>query len=146
MADKVGNVQVFTEGTDELVLDTCESYWAGDHINSMSAAMKEKWRDLFDNAQINDIYCLGFAYRPIVDFHQLRGDSIIVKKSDDDSDNIFLGIATLAFGPKPVFYATNWQDFCDFISDLNTAGVRFTYFSIYAERESKGKSYTNNWF
>ncbi|KAJ1664073.1 hypothetical protein EV178_004444 [Coemansia sp. RSA 1646] len=48
---------------------------------------------------------------------------------DAVSEQIFLGLATFAYDPK--------TDVCDFIEDLDIAGIRFVYFSRASGRQSK---------
>lgn len=69
--------------------------------------MTDKWLDLLENADTNDIYCLALAYRPFTgqDF-DFKGS--VVRVGDENfgkiNKQIFLGVVTLVSNPKEVTF------------------------------------------
>ncbi|OZJ02713.1 hypothetical protein BZG36_03847 [Bifiguratus adelaidae] len=60
-----GSYQLFTDGHVELLLDMCSDYWTGQGLESMTPTMEKRIYSFYHNAIINDMQCVGYAYRPI---------------------------------------------------------------------------------
>ncbi|CAM0141394.1 unnamed protein product [Umbelopsis sp. WA50703] len=57
--------QLLSDGHLDLILDKCSDYWDGQELRRMTDTMEKKVCDLFQNAQVNDMQCIAYAYRPI---------------------------------------------------------------------------------
>ncbi|KAG2187033.1 hypothetical protein INT44_003261 [Umbelopsis vinacea] len=64
-----GSYQLLSDGHLDLILDKCSDYWDGQSLRRMTDAMEKKVYDLFQNAQVNDMQCIAYAYRPINTTH-----------------------------------------------------------------------------
>ncbi|CAG8604208.1 7716_t:CDS:10 [Paraglomus brasilianum] len=60
-----GSYQLLSEGHAEVILDSCSDYWDGRGLRPMSQAMEKKIYDFYQNAIVNDLQCIAYAYRPI---------------------------------------------------------------------------------
>jgi phosphoserine phosphatase len=60
-----GPYQVFSEGSLELVLESCGDYWNGVELGSFNESIEKKIYELATNAIISDLQVVGFSYRPL---------------------------------------------------------------------------------
>ncbi|KAG9296240.1 hypothetical protein G9A89_014832 [Geosiphon pyriformis] len=207
-----GSYQLLSDGHVEIILDSCSDYWDGKGLRTMNDILEKKIYDFYQNAVINDMQCIAYAYRPINiengnkipflnsncandpeaasyivlpfldqeeepsesfleendislsqhyrlkrlkdglleglhDFHFEEGKEVSLEEAQRfyksvTKGQIFLSMATLCHQPKLVGTPSPmslplFSDVCNFIEDLNGAGIRFVYFSPTAERESK---------
>eukprot|EP00842_Homolaphlyctis_polyrhiza_P000785 jgi/Hompol1/1707/HPOL_005693-RA len=63
--DSKGSHQLFSEGNVEIVLESCSDYWNGRDLGQMTDAIERKIWDFYQNAVINDLQVVAYAYRPI---------------------------------------------------------------------------------
>ncbi|KAI8915014.1 hypothetical protein DFJ77DRAFT_43795 [Powellomyces hirtus] len=57
--------QLFSEGTVELILESCSDFWNGKNLDTIDEAALKKITDFCQNALINDAQVVAYAYRPI---------------------------------------------------------------------------------
>ncbi|CAG8560568.1 4100_t:CDS:10 [Acaulospora morrowiae] len=60
-----GSYQLLSDGHLEIILDHCSDYWNGQGLQVMSREMENKIYDFYENAIVNDMQCVAYAYRPI---------------------------------------------------------------------------------
>ncbi|RZF33852.1 hypothetical protein LSTR_LSTR008975 [Laodelphax striatellus] len=57
-------LQLFSQGTADIVLDSCTQYWDGDDICRLSPGDRRKVQDFYQRTSLS-AYCTAFAYRPL---------------------------------------------------------------------------------
>ncbi|KAI0233554.1 hypothetical protein L0F63_002662 [Massospora cicadina] len=57
--------QMLSMGHLELVLDACSDYWDGQGLCGLTDHVEAKIYDFYQNAVLNDLQCVAYAYRPI---------------------------------------------------------------------------------
>lgn len=57
-----GNMQLLSEGTADIILDSCIDYWNGYDIISLTQSDKKKIQDFYQRSSLT-AYCTAFAYR-----------------------------------------------------------------------------------
>ncbi|KAJ9048773.1 hypothetical protein DSO57_1031404 [Entomophthora muscae] len=60
-----GSYQLMSMGHTELVLDVCADYWDGQGLCALNDTIETKIYDFYQNAVLNDMQCVAYAYRPI---------------------------------------------------------------------------------
>ncbi|CAG8582984.1 9449_t:CDS:2, partial [Acaulospora colombiana] len=60
-----GSYQLLSDGHLEIILDNCSDYWNGLGLQVMNKEMEDKIYEFYENAIINDMQCIAYAYRPI---------------------------------------------------------------------------------
>lgn len=58
------NLQVITQGTADIVLDSCVDAWTGADLTNLSEDLRKKILEFYHRASLT-AYCSAFAYRPI---------------------------------------------------------------------------------
>ncbi|CAG8462820.1 12166_t:CDS:10 [Ambispora leptoticha] len=61
----LGTYQLLSDGHVEIILDNCSDYWDGESLQPMTEGLEKKIYDFYENAIINDMQCIAYAYRPI---------------------------------------------------------------------------------
>ncbi|XP_067006534.2 endoplasmic reticulum magnesium-transporting P-type ATPase [Anabrus simplex] len=59
-----GGLQLMTQGTADIILDSCVEYWDGHDLCPLSAADRKKVQDFYQRTSLT-AYCTAFAYRPL---------------------------------------------------------------------------------
>lgn len=59
-----GSMQLLSEGTADIILDSCVDYWDGHDLCPLSHSDKKKIQDFYQRSSLT-AYCTAFAYRPI---------------------------------------------------------------------------------
>lgn len=62
-----GNMQLLSEGTADIILDSCIDYWNGYDIMPLTNSDKKKIQDFYQRSSLT-AYCTAFAYRYNVSF------------------------------------------------------------------------------
>ncbi|KAK2192271.1 hypothetical protein NP493_35g02031 [Ridgeia piscesae] len=57
-------LQLFSQGTADLLLDTCTDYWDGNDLCVLNDTERKKIADFFQRTSMSS-YCTAFAYRPL---------------------------------------------------------------------------------
>ncbi|CAG8684540.1 17492_t:CDS:10, partial [Dentiscutata erythropus] len=80
-----GSCQLLSDGNMDMILDNCSDYWNGQSLQPMSEVVENKIYDFYQNAIINDMQCIAYAYRPI---NVVNGNKIpfLNSKSPDSND------------------------------------------------------------
>ena len=60
-----GPFQVFSEGSLELVIESCGDFWNGNELGSFNESIERKIYEFSTNALISDLQIVGFSYRPL---------------------------------------------------------------------------------
>ncbi|TPX40139.1 hypothetical protein SeMB42_g06136 [Synchytrium endobioticum] len=61
-----GNLQLFSDGTWELILDSCGEYWNGKTLALMSDSIEEEIMEFAQKCSIGDMQVVAYAYRPVL--------------------------------------------------------------------------------
>ncbi|XP_072762979.1 transmembrane protein 94 isoform X2 [Anoplolepis gracilipes] len=59
-----GGLQLLTQGTADIILDSCIEYWDGHDLCPLSALDRKKVQDFYQRTSLTS-YCTAFAYRPL---------------------------------------------------------------------------------
>ncbi|KAJ8977101.1 hypothetical protein NQ317_003655 [Molorchus minor] len=59
-----GNMQLLSEGTADIVLDSCVDYWDGRDLTPLTHSDRKKIQDFYQRSSLT-AYCTAFAYRPL---------------------------------------------------------------------------------
>ncbi|KAK9888015.1 hypothetical protein WA026_000299 [Henosepilachna vigintioctopunctata] len=59
-----GAVQLFTEGTADILIDSCVDYWDGRDICTLTLNDRKRIQDFYQRASLTS-YCTAFSYRPL---------------------------------------------------------------------------------
>ncbi|CAH0563701.1 unnamed protein product [Brassicogethes aeneus] len=59
-----GNMQLLSEGTADIILDSCVEYWDGRDLCTLSHSDRKKIQDFYQRSSLT-AYCTAFAYRPL---------------------------------------------------------------------------------
>ncbi|KAF0467800.1 calcium ATPase [Gigaspora margarita] len=80
--------QLLSDGNLEMILDNCSDYWNGQGLQSMSEVIENKIYDFYQNAIINDMQCIAYAYRPI---NVVNGNKIpFLNPTSSDSGDTYI--------------------------------------------------------
>ncbi|XP_056644666.1 transmembrane protein 94 isoform X2 [Diorhabda sublineata] len=60
-----GNMQLLSEGTADIVLDSCVDYWDGHDLVPLSNTDRKRIQDFYQRSSLT-AYCTAFAYRPLI--------------------------------------------------------------------------------
>ncbi|KAK6643306.1 hypothetical protein RUM43_004811 [Polyplax serrata] len=61
---KSGCLQLMSQGTAEVILDSCVEYWDGHDLYPLTPADRKKIMDFYQRSSLT-AYCTAFAYRPL---------------------------------------------------------------------------------
>ncbi|XP_026481591.1 LOW QUALITY PROTEIN: transmembrane protein 94 [Ctenocephalides felis] len=59
-----GALQLLSQGTADLTLDSCSDYWDGQEIHTLTAADRKHIHDFYQRSSLT-AYCTAYSYRPI---------------------------------------------------------------------------------
>ncbi|XP_066585135.1 endoplasmic reticulum magnesium-transporting P-type ATPase isoform X2 [Prorops nasuta] len=59
-----GSLQLLTQGTADIILDSCIEFWDGHDLCPLSASDRKKVQDFYQRTSLTS-YCTAFAYRPL---------------------------------------------------------------------------------
>nr|XP_031837359.1 transmembrane protein 94 isoform X1 [Nomia melanderi]XP_031837360.1 transmembrane protein 94 isoform X1 [Nomia melanderi]XP_031837361.1 transmembrane protein 94 isoform X1 [Nomia melanderi]XP_031837362.1 transmembrane protein 94 isoform X1 [Nomia melanderi]XP_031837363.1 transmembrane protein 94 isoform X1 [Nomia melanderi] len=59
-----GGLQLLTQGTADIILDSCIEFWDGHDLCPLSASDRKKVQDFYQRTSLTS-YCTAFAYRPL---------------------------------------------------------------------------------
>ncbi|CAG9860047.1 unnamed protein product [Phyllotreta striolata] len=59
-----GNMQLLSEGTADIILDSCVDYWDGRDLIPLSNTDRKRIQDFYQRSSLT-AYCTAFAYRPL---------------------------------------------------------------------------------
>ncbi|XP_053607404.1 transmembrane protein 94 isoform X2 [Plodia interpunctella] len=62
--DHAGQLQMLSQGTADIVLDSCVDYWNGRDLTQISPADRKKIIDFYQRNSLT-AYCTAFAYKPL---------------------------------------------------------------------------------
>ncbi|CAG5101385.1 Similar to Tmem94: Transmembrane protein 94 (Mus musculus) [Cotesia congregata] len=60
-----GSLQLLTQGTADIILDSCIEFWDGHDLCPLSASDRKKIQDFYQRTSLTS-YCTAFAYRPLI--------------------------------------------------------------------------------
>ncbi|KAK0084269.1 hypothetical protein PV325_007343 [Microctonus aethiopoides] len=60
-----GGLQLLTQGTADIILDSCIEFWDGHDLCPLSATDRKKVQDFYQRTSLTS-YCTAFAYRPLI--------------------------------------------------------------------------------
>lgn len=58
-------LQLFSQGTGDLVLDTCAEYWNGQNLVMLTDYERKKILDFYQRSSLTS-YCCAFSYQPLI--------------------------------------------------------------------------------
>ncbi|CAG8597551.1 12236_t:CDS:10 [Cetraspora pellucida] len=83
-----GICQLLSDGNLDIILDNCSDYWNGQGLQAMSEVIENKIYDFYQNAIINDMQCVAYAYRPI---NVVNGNKIpFLNSTSSDSGDTYV--------------------------------------------------------
>ncbi|XP_055605027.1 transmembrane protein 94 isoform X2 [Uranotaenia lowii] len=59
-----GSLQLLTQGTADIVLDSCDDYWDGRDLHPLTEKERKRAQDFYQRSALT-AYCTAFAYRPL---------------------------------------------------------------------------------
>lgn len=59
-----GSMQLLSEGTADIILDSCVDYWDGHDLCPLTPSDRKKIQDFYQRSSLT-AYCTAFAYRPL---------------------------------------------------------------------------------
>ncbi|XP_074040691.1 transmembrane protein 94-like protein l(2)k05819 isoform X2 [Leptinotarsa decemlineata] len=59
-----GNMQLLSEGTADIILDSCVEYWDGKDLIPLTNSDRKRIKDFYQRSSLT-AYCTAFAYRPL---------------------------------------------------------------------------------
>ncbi|EDO30476.1 predicted protein [Nematostella vectensis] len=143
-AKEKGAHQLLTQGTADVVIDTCSDFWDGTNLCPITAHDRRKVLDFYQRNSMSS-YCIAFSYRPVSESAKdlsfednTKVDALLDQLhlvTDTDSyhrilgGQVFIGMVTLQYQAK--------KDIIPLVEDLNKAGIRFVHFSAEDELKSR---------
>ncbi|KAJ2783640.1 hypothetical protein GGI15_002508 [Coemansia interrupta] len=158
-----GSVHVLADGDVGHVLAACLDYFDGSAICALDDERMAAFHALHQNALLQDLQCLAFAYRPGDEADATRdgrfamaeepgpdaaepGDAALpayltrsarVRRAHEAEARGSAGLRPMILLGLVTFAHEPKTDVCDVIEDLSIAGIRFVYFSPLSGRQSK---------
>ncbi|KAI5723093.1 hypothetical protein M8J76_001286 [Diaphorina citri] len=148
--------QLFSQGTADILLDSCVDYWNGEEVVSLSLSDRKKIQDFYQRTSLL-AYCTAFAYRPLMHRIDKSLSKIYVELSPDckkvyeycqspellpssqSTDNLF-GKEKVLSDVVECFQEECNQVFIgmvDLVEELDHACIRFVHFSKENELRSR---------
>uniref|UniRef100_A0A1Q3FCQ9 Putative conserved plasma membrane protein n=1 Tax=Culex tarsalis TaxID=7177 RepID=A0A1Q3FCQ9_CULTA len=59
-----GSLQLLTQGTADIVLDSCDDYWDGQDLHPLTEKERKRAQEFYQRSALT-AYCTAFAYRPL---------------------------------------------------------------------------------
>ncbi|KAK9980582.1 hypothetical protein ABG768_000176 [Culter alburnus] len=138
---QTGDLQLFSYGSADVVLGACTEFWDGEDIQRLTDSDRKKVVDFYQRSCMAG-QCVAVSFKPLLQPHDPEIDDTCVElpfnhntdTTDDISitplrQQIFLGLVSSQFQARP--------DVVRLISGLDSACIRFVYFSIEEEVRSK---------
>lgn len=167
IVSETGAPQLFSQGTADILLDSCIDYWNGDEVVALTLSDRKKIQDFYQRTSLL-AYCTAFAYRPLL--HQIDKNlsSVYIELSPEckqlyeycqspelmpssqSSDNIFGKEKVLSdvgecfqeecnqvFIGMVTMQYQTIHDMVDLVEELDHACIRFVHFSKENELRSR---------
>ncbi|TPX34153.1 hypothetical protein SmJEL517_g03135 [Synchytrium microbalum] len=90
-----GTLQLFSDGTWDLVLDLCGEYWNGKTLELMTESIEEEINEFAQKCSIGDMQVVAYAYRPVLKLPEnvtgntlLDGDLVYIELGDSTEDHL----------------------------------------------------------
>ena len=160
-----GRVSLLSQGTADIVLDSCQDAWTGHDLAPLSAAARKKCSEFYHRASLT-AYCTTFAYKPLLPGAVCRGaeagyieipsslpisvqsklrdlDNVSVSSLDgdllhtQDSADVLTTLHSQSFLGMVQMQYQAMVDMVQFIDLLEKACIRFVHFSKENELRSK---------
>ncbi|KAJ8916114.1 hypothetical protein NQ315_004481 [Exocentrus adspersus] len=77
-----GNMQLLSEGTADIILDSCVDYWDGHDLMPLTNSDKKKIQDFYQRSSLT-AYCTAFAYRPLSKFVNSKPSEMYLELPSD---------------------------------------------------------------
>ncbi|XP_047352774.1 transmembrane protein 94 isoform X3 [Vespa velutina] len=77
-----GSLQLLTQGTADIILDSCIEFWDGHDLCPLSASDRKKVQDFYQRTSLTS-YCTAFAYRPLTKGVNKRMSEIYIELPAD---------------------------------------------------------------
>ncbi|XP_035260533.1 transmembrane protein 94-like isoform X2 [Anguilla anguilla] len=149
-----GLLQLFSYGSADIVLGACAEFWDGEDLQPLTDCDRKKVLDIYQRSCMAG-HCLALSFKPILDSqdpeidgkcveltHNPHPETILLTGEDTEKhhtgpqdlllslrQHIFLGLVSSQYQARP--------DMVRLIAGLDSACIRFVYFS--AEEEVKSK-------
>ncbi|MCJ8747721.1 hypothetical protein PDJAM_G00156500 [Pangasius djambal] len=139
--EDAGDYQLFSYGSADAVLSTCSEFWNGEDLQTLTDSDRKKVVDFYQRSCMAG-QCVVVSFKPLLQPHDLEIDGMCVELpaslSNEDAEDvflsplkqqIFLGLVSSQYQVRP--------DMVRLISGLDSACIRFVYFSNEEEVRSK---------
>ncbi|KAK2908555.1 hypothetical protein Q8A67_004392 [Cirrhinus molitorella] len=136
-----GELQLFSYGSADVILGACTEFWDGEDIQPLTDSDRKKVVDFYQRSCMAG-QCVAVSFKPLVQPHDPEIEDTCVElplnHSTDTTDDvsitplrqqIFLGLVSSQYQARP--------DVVRLISGLDSACIRFVYFSSEEEVRSK---------
>ncbi|XP_060716255.1 transmembrane protein 94-like [Tachysurus vachellii] len=136
-----GEFQLFSYGSADAVLSTCSEFWNGEDLEILTDSDRKKVVDFYQRSCMAG-QCVAVSFKPLLQPHDPEIDGMCVELpsslSSGDADDVFLsplkqqvflGLVSSQYQVRP--------DMVRLISGLDSACIRFVYFSNEEEVRSK---------
>ncbi|XP_058637971.1 transmembrane protein 94-like [Onychostoma macrolepis] len=136
-----GDLQLFSYGSADIILGACTEFWDGEDIQPLTDSDRKKVVDFYQRSCMAG-QCVAVSFKPLLQPHDPEIDDTCVElplnHSTDTTDDvsitplrqqIFLGLVSSQYQALP--------DMVRLISGLDSACIRFVYFSSEEEVRSK---------
>ena len=160
-----GRLSLLSQGTADIVLDSCQDAWTGHDLAPLSAAARKKCSEFYHRASLT-AYCTTFAYKPLLPGAVCRGaepgyieipsslpisvqsklrdlDNVSVSSLDgdllhsQDTADVLTTLHSQSFLGMVQMQYQAMVDMVQFIDLLEKACIRFVHFSKENELRSK---------
>ncbi|XP_049325434.1 transmembrane protein 94-like [Astyanax mexicanus] len=136
-----GDLHLFSYGSADVVLGTCTEFWDGEDLQLLTDSDRKKVVDFYQRSCMAG-QCVAVSFKPLLQPYEPEIDGMCVElplsHSDETSGDIslsplrqqvFLGLVSSQYQARP--------DMIRLISGLDSACIRFVYFSNEEEVRSK---------
>ena len=158
---KDGRLSLLSQGTGDLVLDSCVDVWTGDDLAPLTAAVKKKCSEFYQRASLTS-YCTSYSYKPLLNTPDLQNfqhqylqlpsslpsyakqqmfDTVSIGSLDDNmlrtSSDVISPLQSQSFLGMVQLQYQAMVDMVQFIDLLEKACIRFVHFSKENELRSR---------
>uniref|UniRef100_A0A8C1PEG7 Transmembrane protein 94 n=1 Tax=Cyprinus carpio TaxID=7962 RepID=A0A8C1PEG7_CYPCA len=128
-----GDRQLFSYGSADVILGACTEFWDGEDIQPLTDSDRKKVVDFYQRSCMAG-QCVAVSFKPLLQPHDPEIDDTCVElplnhRSIISVQQIFLGLVSSQYQARP--------DMVRLISGLDSACIRFVYFSSEEEVRSK---------
>ena len=152
-----GRMSLISQGTGDVVLESCSDAWTGHDVVTMNSATRKKISEFYQRASLTS-YCTAFAYKPVLSCNTSQDQSFIqlpassVRKMNDEDcisvgsldetsqqrqDNILSTLQSQTFLGMVQSQYQALVDMVQFVDLLEKACIRFVHFSQENELRSR---------